>query len=829
MRAAIDLLVVCWLPGAALFRMPFLQRDGRAALPAEERLYWQVILSIATSLSLVVGMAAWHRYSFTRLLIADVAVAVAAAGVSRGSVRLGPAARRPGLAAFVPIGLVVLGAWRFFPPSEYIIGGKDPGVYVNEGVQLAQRGAIVVHDPVVADVPPFARDLFFPRDRNRTRFLAPRFMGFFIVDPDRGAVVGQFPHLFPASIAIGHGIDGLTGARLAIGWWGVLGLLSVYFLGARFLGRPAAAAAACLLAINVIGVWFARYPNAELSMQALLFAALLAHARSSIDDDPFFAPVAGWLLGLLLFLRFDAVIAVAAVVAAAWLGTFARQRVRWTFWVTLTVAFVLGAWYYLGPLREYIELPIVYLTNLPGLRVATAAGLALAAIGAIAAARRVSERTAKAIVRAVPTILTVVVVVLALYALMFRHPGGKLTDYDAYALRTFAQFYFTVPALIAALIGYATIFRVRFWRDPAFVITLTAFALLLFYKIHIVPVHFWAARRFVAVILPGSLLAVAAAALTGGRGRLPLMRAIRTPIGIVFVVLLGLDYARAARPVMEHVEYAGVIPRIEALSRLIGDRDLLVVESRDAGSDVHVFATPLAYIYARNVLVLSNAKPDKIAFGAFLDRMHAKYDRVLFLGSGGTDLLSSRWSVTPVASDRFQIPEYDAPWNAYPRFVRQKEFDYSLYAFGPPDAVPVANTLDIGINDDLNVNRFHAKEQTEGRTFRWSQRQSVIIVNRIQATSRTLALWMNNGGRPAAAPPADVTVLIDDRVLATVRVGKGFTEYDIEIPADVARAAASTGEPIRVTLRTPTWNPMKLLGTSDDRDLGVMVDRVAVR
>ena len=37
-------------------------------------------------------------------------------------------------------------------------------------------------------------------------------------------------------------------------------------------------------------------------------------------------------------------------------------------------------------------------------------------------------------------------------ALLFRQPGGKLTDYDAHALRTFAHFYFTVPALIAALV-----------------------------------------------------------------------------------------------------------------------------------------------------------------------------------------------------------------------------------------------------------------------------------------------------------------------------------------------------------------------------------------
>ena len=371
--------------------------------------------------------------------------------------------------------------------------------------------------------------------------------------------------------------------------------------------------------------------------------------------------------------------------------------------------------------------------------------------------------------------------------------------------------------------------RGLFWRDPALIITLTAFSLFFFYKIRIVPEHFWAARRFVPMILPGGLLLVAGAALTGVRGRLLFTRAIRGPIGLVFLALLGVQYARAARPVIEHVEYAGIIPRLEKLAGQVGDDDLLIVESKDAGSDVHVLALPLAYTYARNVLVLSNAAPDKLMFSGFLDQARARYARVLFLGGGGTNLLSSRWSVAPVASDRFQVPEYESAWNAYPRAVRQKEFDYSVYAFGPPAAAAGPVDLDVGINDDLNVVRFHAKESSEGRTFRWSQRQSFVIVDRIDAGARTVTLWMNDGGRPAAAPAADVTVLIKDRVLGIVRVTSGFSEYAVAIPADVAAAAAATGEPITITLRTPTWNPRVILGTSDDRDLGVMVDRVAVR
>jgi hypothetical protein len=296
----------------------------------------------------------------------------------------------------------------------------------------------------------------------------------------------------------------------------------------------------------------------------------------------------------------------------------------------------------------------------------------------------------------------------------------------------------------------------------------------------------------------------------------------------VFIAVLAVQYARTARPVREHVEYAGIIPRLESLAARLHSDELLVVESRNAGSDVHVLALPLAYIYARNVLVLSTPVPDKATFAAFLDRSRERYRRVLFLGGGGTDLLSSKWSVTPLASERFQVPEYDAPRNAYPRFPRQKEFEYSVYVLGPPVGEPPGRDLDVGINDDLNVIRFHAKEISEGRTVRWSQGRSFLIVNRIEPGDRTLALWMHDGGRPAAAPPADVTVSLGDRTLGTVRVTGGFREYDLPIAANTA-AAVANGEPVRITLQVATWNPLAVLGSPDPRDLGVMVDRVAIR
>src|SRR6185369_10978930 len=122
---------------------------------------------------------------------------------SRLRVRLGAAAPRPGWSAILPLLLLALGVWRFFPASEYVIGGKDPGTYINEGIQIAQRGTLVLHDPLVSDLPEAGKQLFFPRGLDRN-YEALRFMGFFVLNVHDGAVVGQFPHFFPASVAVAY-------------------------------------------------------------------------------------------------------------------------------------------------------------------------------------------------------------------------------------------------------------------------------------------------------------------------------------------------------------------------------------------------------------------------------------------------------------------------------------------------------------------------------------------------------------------------------------------------------------------------------------------------
>ena len=440
---------------------------------------------------------------------------------------------------------------------------------------------------------------------------------------------------------------------------------------------------------------------------------------------------------------------------------------------------MLAGMYMVGPMRAYAYLPIVFVSNLPWWQDA-AIGLTLAlALGALMVGVRIPGLTA-VVRRGAPIVVATLVCAAAIYALYFRQPSGKLTDYDAFALRTFAYLYLTLPALLAALFGYALLARLRFWRDPALFVTVAIFGVFFFYKIRIVPEQFWMARRFLPVILPGALLFASGAALAGAHSGSARTRVIRGALGAVFLLLLALQYPRMAAPLQNHVEYAGIIPKIEQMAAGIQDDDLLIVESRDA-SDTHVLGLPLAYIYDRNVLLLRSRVPDKSAFGSFLDWAHQRYSRVLFMGGGGTELLSRRWDVRPVAGERFQVPEFETSRYTFPRTVRRKEFDYSLYEFVPPRAgAPVTTEIDVGTQDDLHVLRFHAKETANGRSFRWTRDTSYLSLSTLPATCREITLWMDDGGRPATVPRADVTVSLQlgyeagkppsvERILGTVR------------------------------------------------------------
>ena len=108
-------------------------------------------------------------------------------------------------------------------------------------------------------------------------------------------------------------------------------------------------------------------------MQALVFAALLAFARATEGSRVFFGAVAGALLGLMLFLRYDVVLAMAAFAAAAAVLPVG-QHVGLAFPVSLAATSLAGLWYLVNPMVAYSAYPLGFTRD--------AGGWALIAAGA---------------------------------------------------------------------------------------------------------------------------------------------------------------------------------------------------------------------------------------------------------------------------------------------------------------------------------------------------------------------------------------------------------------------------------------------------------------
>jgi hypothetical protein len=178
------------------------------------------------------------------------------------------------------------------------------------------------------------------------------------------------------------------------------------------------------------------------------------------------------------------------------------------------------------------------------------------------------------------------------------------------------------------------------------------------------------------------------------------------------------------------------------------------------------------------------------------------------------------------------VPEFETTAESLPRLVSHKEFEYSVYEIVEPRPRFEDEwfDLDLGIADDLHVLRFHAKELTDGRTFRWTTPTSYIAVTTVPATASELTLVLHDGGRPPAAPPASVAVYLANTRLGQIDlVPGGFRPYTLAIPPDVVERAARATDPVELRLVSTVWNPSEVVGAPDDRVLGVMVDRVTLK
>lgn len=792
-----------------------------------EQAYLTVAGSLLVSgwLSLLLAELGWFSPARTAIAVAaGTGVAVIA---TRKRLVWRPGFVQPG-AILVAAGIVAFALVVYFPPFEYILGGRDPGIYVNAGFQLARDGKLVETDPVVESIPAEARPLFFP-DKELPPWSYLRFQGFRLESPATARVVPHGLHLYPVWIGTASALYQMRSGLYATPFFALMAVSGFFLAFRRLFGLEVAAWAALLLTVFQIQVWFARFPNSEIVVEFLYATTLLLFTFMEERRSALAGAFAGIALGSTFLARVETMLFVVPV--AAFLGWKRVRRELGRPELAFLAAFSLlaldavvhartFAWPYVSSIlgRHY--------WSFIGDHLALVAGLGVVAFLLV---DRVAMRLPPRLFDVFDSFrlrlgLAVVVFLLALYAYFIRPVwhGPRTAPHDAEAFLRMGWYLY--PVGLALTLAGAMVLLARAKKTQAlFLLVALTFSLFFFYKVRVWHDHYFAMRRFVPVILPSFFAAIAVFLESVRVKGNPLTSWGPRLLASVLVVVYLTDGAR----LWKHNEFHGSLQFVTDLARYIGNEDIVLFPHQEG---LHLLELPLAELEGRNVLEFYTLKPDKNLLERLLQSWKGRYRDVYFVTNYKISL--SGLFTRQVADFWLATEKYEYSYDRPPRGPEPLHLRFSLSkAVDLEDLagrVPKLLTLDVGGSDDLQVAWFDEKErEPDGTTYRWSQKISSVFLPAVGRGTNRLLLRMA-GPKEAEAPLHEVEVSLDDHPLGTVSLTHGFETYELSIPAELSSRPEATYAIL--TMKTETWRPAnELPHSSDVRDLGFRLDRVEVR
>jgi hypothetical protein len=831
-------LFVLLVPG--LVFLALLGRRQRGLLRFDEALFLAVAVSVAAAAWVALVLAEIGRFHVVTAAL--VLAAASGAALALGRRRLGPPLPPVRRAADIApaVLLLVLALGLQARPTEYLVGGRDPGTYVAAMGLTARTGGIAYTDPGVLSIPSEDVALFY-RNPDSPDYTWGRFLGFSLENPRSGRVFPEFFHLFPAFGAYLFATMGVKGALATPPIFGILGSLGAFFAFRRLFGDAVGLLAALLLCLSVVQVWFARYPVSEPFSQFLFCLALLALAVDEDHDAPAFAALFGVALGLQLLVRIDSVLILAPLLLFLMVGrahrSLAARRAALVLlpFGALAVHAGLHALFFA---RKYL-LSVVnrpYWQQPAWVWALAAAALLLA----LWAAGRYGERLVgllEARGEALRAGLMLAVVVLAAYAYFLRpllsawaggdgnaeamrwsDPGlleslgfRRLAAHDA---QSFVRLgWFVSPlGLLLGLLGLLLALREFRPRLLFGLGALFAYALFYFYKLRVYNDYYFALRRFVPVILPW-LFALAALFLVRLAARGGARRALAA---LMALALLALQL-EGLRPIVRHVDWKGAVRFVNDVARRFRPDDVVVFEQVQS---IHLLSLPLWAVHGVNILELARFDPDPERLRHLIGAWRQRYRSIYFVHTYRTDLCGV--FLQRVEDHAFGSFEWERAYGRPPERPEFRSLRFTVSRVVPPEElqVPPLREVDIGGSDDFQVSGFYDKEGYGEETYRWTGACASLYLPGARGGD-VLVVRASAAQRPAAAKPAGVKASLSGVAIGGFTPGPDFGEARLQLPDPLP-----PGPPV-LRLDVPAWRPINLLpGSSDSRDLGIVVDGV---
>ena len=818
-------LVIFFAPGLLLVAALGGGRP-RLELSLAEQAYLTLAGSVIVSGWVAFLFAELGIFSPGRVAVAVAIVVAAAALVGRRhlSLRAGRAHLDEAVALVCLCGFALA---VYFPPFEYFLGGKDPGVYVNTGFHVARHGNLNWTDPLILDIPPGDRGLFFREDVELPPWSQPRFLGYHMESPETGRIVPQGLHLYPVWMGLAAGLYEMKAGLYATPFFALLAVAGFYLAIRRLFGGEVALWAAGLMTVFQIQIWFARFPNTEIVLQFLFVTGLSTFYFMQEKRSSLAGALAGAAFGSMLLARVDAILFLVPLgITFGWLRL---QRRLGRPEASFLIVFALFSAHAVVHARL---LAWPYVANILGRHYWRWVGenLALIALAAAAVFLLVDRLAPRFAVRALSVIsgnrarvsAAAFVFLLASYHYFIRPHwhGARTAPHDAEAFLRMGWYLY--PLGLALVIAGAMILVTRWDRRwSLFLLAAITFSLFFFYKVRVSNDHFFCMRRFIPVILPAFFTAIAVFLVdlrsrAGGLGRW-----VSRGIGVAMLLVFLVD----GRPLWAHNEFAGSFDFVEYLGRHIGDRDVVIFPRREG---LHLLELPLVELEGKQVLEFYTLKPDRKMLEDLIRSWRGRYNDIYFITNYKISLsgLFTRhvrdfW----LPSEKYEYTYTRPPAKSEPfhlRFTLSKAVDLDELA----NRLPRVDRVDVGTQDEAFVSWFHEPELEDGVSYRWSKRTSSIFLPGLSPETTELVLRMA-GPSDGRVPLRTVAVTMDGRTLANFTLENHFETYRIPLPKEVTESLQD-GHPI-VTLETQTWRPSSWIpDTTDIRDLGVKVDWIEV-
>jgi hypothetical protein len=652
--------------------------DSRLSVTLAEAL----LLAAATVVGLValVSLAAAHLHHHTPLVVGVGSVVLVAAVVAAVVVFDRPSLRLDliGLAPIL-VGLAFT-AVMVFPGFEYGTGDRDPGAYVEHAAAISRTHSVDFTDDLVA-----------------ARLNGAQWPALWAEPGHPGKIFPQFYHLWPALLATAKDTGGFTGLFNTGPLLAVIAVGLAVAVARRLAGIPAAWAVAVLLSTNMLEVWQAKYPTAEIFGQMLFVGAVLGVVLAIQARWRAAAAIAGVLFGLSYLERPDAIVLILfawAVLAALLAARRFDQRAAW-FAVGLVSLLPYGFYQAYHSARAY-----TLAVNVPTLAKVLAAMIAVAAIGAALAWQRrlvagviawaEPARTRLVLGTAFVGVCGGLMLLGGLRPILFGKDyfttrGIHQRSFDEISLIRLSWF-FSLPGLALLLVGFGYV-AWRRWHLDRWLVALPAAGLLLLYCYHVrnSPYMMWSTRRFVTTVVPGMVLLMGfGAALIF----LLLRRYLNVLIasGAVAALVIGLMvfYLSQSWPLRSHNENGGSVEVERQIAALAGDRRGVFLWERSTyccDAPYQLFGGPLfATVGQSSALMPADATKASTSVAKYVEYFKAS-GRPVFYVADRTHPVPAAPGVTStkVLQLAGALPHWEETFISRPKKSKDYPYDVTVY------------------------------------------------------------------------------------------------------------------------------------------------------